>query len=938
MPGLNPHPVDISPQLAAERASHDAFAASRRYGHVPRPLYLDRLTQHALSSGPPLVIHAPSGAGKSALLAYWVESFRAEHPDAFVVEHFIGVGSSDHLSLIRHIMLEIREHFGVLEELPSTPERLESALPAWLWYVDSGDASAGDEATDDDAQNNQGESDRRMILLVDALNQLGGAGGDLYWLPDHISPSVRLVTTTTSQTTLELLAQRGWETMSLPPFTLKERQEMVERFVAERTTSISGEQVQGVASAAGSANPLLLRTKLEEMRMVQGQAKASQTIKDYLGARDLDEMYERVLARLEEEHGAELVGDVTSLLQISRGGLSTSEIAGILAASHEEVERLIERLAFHLLWRDEVITFVHEYISSAVKRRYLGDAEHEREVRLHIAEYFASRPVVHRTAVETAYQLDIAEEYELLKDHLSQIPVMMDLYQGESQFEFLVYWRKLSDRFDIVEAYTSGLAEWRRGEPDPEEVMRVGESLGRVLQIVGRWEMARDLYREELEIAEKLDARGFIARAAGNLGMVHYRRGEYDAAMEYYIRQSGINEELGDLPGISTTLSNMAAVHFSRGEYASAMEKSRRKLQICQQIGDKRGIAMSYGGIGSIHVRLGDQKQGMENLNRQLAISEEIGDRRDIALTLGNIGSVYTNMGDTTNARNCFERQLMIAEEIGDASGISNAIGHLGVLLIRMKEHDAAMDLLERQLVIAEKLGDKREIASTLGSMATVHYDQGRLPEAIDFARQQLAIARDIGDRHAVIQASLTIGEISSDSGELSEALAHYESALEIAREIGSVRYRLGALLGIARVTLRMVQRSFDHLDHTHNSAALERAQSWSSEALAGAIESGEKEMEFEGRLLLASIGVTLKGEGEMPLLESMLEETTDELHRGAIYEEIAFAHYIAGHSEQTRSLAQEALAAYERAEEESQIHEKYRLRINELVAMVEVP
>ncbi|MBC8145989.1 MAG: protein kinase, partial [bacterium] len=112
------HRAQPSP-LERERRAHDAFATSRRRAFVPNPIRLRELNAHVLNDDPTIVVVAPSGSGKSSLLAYWCDQHRRRWPDAFVVEHYVGVGAADHIAVMRHIIGEIKERYERDEPIPA---------------------------------------------------------------------------------------------------------------------------------------------------------------------------------------------------------------------------------------------------------------------------------------------------------------------------------------------------------------------------------------------------------------------------------------------------------------------------------------------------------------------------------------------------------------------------------------------------------------------------------------------------------------------------------------------------------------------------------------------------------------------------------------------------------------------------------------------------
>jgi len=93
-----------------EDFEHDAFAFSRQSVYIKRQADFERLSQHATSDEPPLIIVGESGGGKSALLANWANEYRQAHPDELVFWHFCGSspGSTDPIALLRRIMATLK--------------------------------------------------------------------------------------------------------------------------------------------------------------------------------------------------------------------------------------------------------------------------------------------------------------------------------------------------------------------------------------------------------------------------------------------------------------------------------------------------------------------------------------------------------------------------------------------------------------------------------------------------------------------------------------------------------------------------------------------------------------------------------------------------------------------------------------------------------------
>jgi nephrocystin-3 len=436
-------------ELERERSAHEAFAASRCYAYIPNAEYITILNKHAAGDGAPLVIYAESGSGKSALVAYWAQQYRRRHPDAHVVEHYVGIGAgaTDHIGIMRHVMAEIKERFDRDEELPSTPEEIEKSFANWLGFTDLRCAN----------------SENPFVLILDGLNQLQGKALNLAWLPQHIPSNIRLVVTSTIEQTLVALRERGWQEMGVQPLTIVECEAAIVRYLAENHKSLNVDQVRRIAEDRKSGSPLFLRTLLEEMRLYGSHEHLERRIDYLLKTTGTEDLFQRVLERLEEDHGTRVVREVMRLLWGSRSGLSELELAELTDVSRMRLSTLVLALDYHLVRRDGLLSFFHDYLRRAVEKRYLTEDAQRREVHLELAGYFDRQGASQRTSRELLWQLHTAGENERLAVALSTISHFMALSEGETKYEVLAYWKQLTDAgYDADECYRRSLAERRQ--------------------------------------------------------------------------------------------------------------------------------------------------------------------------------------------------------------------------------------------------------------------------------------------------------------------------------------------------------------------------------------------------------------------------------------------------------------------------------------------
>ncbi|UCD59070.1 MAG: DUF4062 domain-containing protein, partial [Candidatus Hydrogenedentota bacterium] len=171
-------PVPKDP-LDAEAEQMAAFAASRLRWFRGRSQELQQLADFTEADLPQemsrlCVVKGVAGQGKSALLAKFVETL-ADSPH-LRIENFVGATepSADLRSLLDRTIQELDRNgiphpheADAKQDIESLSRRLAARLETY-------------------------EDDRRIVLLIDAANQLNG-GHDLAWLPHKLGSGVRII-------------------------------------------------------------------------------------------------------------------------------------------------------------------------------------------------------------------------------------------------------------------------------------------------------------------------------------------------------------------------------------------------------------------------------------------------------------------------------------------------------------------------------------------------------------------------------------------------------------------------------------------------------------------------------------------------------------------------------------------------------------------------
>ncbi len=801
--------------LELNRRRHSAFARSRTSAYVSIDEHLRTFETWRVQGSKPLVVRGDSGLGKSSLVAFLAAEYRRIHPTALIIEHYVGATneSGSALAVMQHAIEEIRGRFNIDESVPATEEQLTRSFPNWLFRAERLAADAG----------------VNVLLVIDALNQLGPTDRGLAWLPKTMPSGIKVIVSTTPGETEDRLVVRDWEELVLTPIdSIDVRHQIVLRYLGDFHKGLSSARMDRVVNEAKGASPLFLRVVAEELRVHGEHESLDEAIDRYLSADDLPDVFDRVLERLERDYGADLVCNLMSLTWASRAGLSEAAIIDLIGCSRLDLSRLLFAIDYHFVRRDGVLGFFHDYLRRAVEKRYLSDPLQIPRLRSDLARYFEGLPISETTALELLWQYGADDVVttgpsrdERLASTLARTDVLLLLFRDQTRFEMLEWWTLLGRRgFDVEQEYRRSLA----GHVDNNRSAIV-TAAATLLASLTRWDIAGELYAELLELAtsgasledefrghvglgqiaqhrgnyteaiehfdhalqlaiEVGDTTG-IADAIGSRGAVQFLQGLMTESIESHRRQLEIAEEMGDRRRIASAIGSIGIAVAAQGGYAEAMEHFERQLSICDELGDRAGIVTASGNVGNVLYSQGRFTDALEFCRRQLLVSEELGDRRVATYALGNVGYIYYNLGQYGEAMTCYRRQLAISEEIGDRAGIARALSNIGWIHADQGRNDEAIRCYERQLAVSIELGDRDQTSRAIGAMGAVHVAEGRYEEALDCFERQLATCTDMGNRNGMSSAMTNIGIVLFQVGRYGESMKYQQMSTEISNEIG---------------------------------------------------------------------------------------------------------------------------------------------------------
>lgn len=791
---------EVPTELEQRRIGHDAFAYQRRKVYIGRDEYFDTLNSHAQGDGPPLVILGQSGSGKSALLANWAYMYRQQHPDAFIVSHYIGstTDSADYLHILRRIMEEIRDAYapettqehdassiGVDDDrVPTDARKIVEGFPLWLRRA----AARG-----------------RCILILDALNQLDDRDNapDMGWLPAYFPPNVRVILSTLPGRSHDALKNRNWPELVVGPLDKAAQEECIVQYLKQYRKELTPAQRQRIIREPQASNPLYLRTLLEELRVFGIYEDLDRQIDHYLGAPAVESLFTLVLERLEKDYERDrprLVRDLLSLVWASRRGVSETELLALLGTDESPMPRALFSSLYLALEesfasRSGLLTFFHDFLRAAVESRYLGDSHDRQKAHLAIADYFDSKMLDDRKEDELPWQLCQAENWPRLKDCITDMNTFPQMIRHEKQYEVMEYWHAMKDGYDIVEAYNDALEEYERRSPRGNDLAYRLNQTAFFFMSYGRYRAVESLFRKALDIRiEVLGPRHlYTAISYLNLGWLCETMGRYEDALSLYYRSYEIRIGVLGLQNSETVavLYMLAGLYEHKGDYIAAEALYQRTLSAREELlGPKHAAtAGSLHSLSWLYFCTGRYDEALSLCEKALSIRENaLGAEHPAASwSRNNLSLIYRAMGDYDRAVSLIQTALRISERTcgPDHPEVATNLTNYGLVLIDKGDLDGAEPCLRRGLEIREKVfgTEHPDTATSLDNLGWLYEARGDYEDALRFYQGALDIRTRLqGAGHPqTIKTANSVFRIAGklrDQGDIEKACQWYRKVL----------------------------------------------------------------------------------------------------------------------------------------------------------------
>ncbi|KAL7473250.1 hypothetical protein ACHAXS_014029 [Conticribra weissflogii] len=346
------------------------------------------------------------------------------------------------------------------------------------------------------------------------------------------------------------------------------------------------------------------------------------------------------------------------------------------------------------------------------------------------------------------------------------------------------YWEK-GDRVTATELYTEAHSAYQNKLGDSKEVAMVLKSLGDLNKEDEKFDAARHLYMEALEMEQ--DVYGHcLPQTLNAVGILCLEQDDFRAAMEYHRRALQIQKKQSSRGEQSKyemyeTLVRIGNVYYSeRNNLTNIRSKG---------VDYKDFIASGFlGWIANAHDMRGEyskSKQFYEELLQISTTKDTKEAKRETALTLNRLGSLSRELGLYDEAMDYHQRALHLQQSTSSAAKAMTAetCVLMGMTKSKMCEYKRALDLFEDALLVLKSSLGKRHssdsVAITLSQIGAVYFELGDFNKAMttltEAERNQIS---SIGENSRdTLETQAMIGRVLCRLGE-------YDTALKKLRDV----------------------------------------------------------------------------------------------------------------------------------------------------------
>jgi predicted ATPase/class 3 adenylate cyclase len=208
----------------------------------------------------------------------------------------------------------------------------------------------------------------------------------------------------------------------------------------------------------------------------------------------------------------------------------------------------------------------------------------------------------------------------------------------------------------------------------------------------------------------------------------------YGAESRRWLEQATRAASVARGPELPQLLNALGLLQLQQGHVEASRDLIGRALALWREAADRDGEALALNGLGAVHRALGEHERSRELLRESIAAGRQLSDRSREATALTNLALLEIDAGNPTTAIDLLARAEVIDAEQGNAWGVATDRTNRATALLTSERVGEAAAVLRDLAPSVEQYGDPDLALAVLDLVAATAAQAGQHERAVRLA------------------------------------------------------------------------------------------------------------------------------------------------------------------------------------------------------------
>jgi two-component system sensor histidine kinase UhpB len=304
-------------------------------------------------------------------------------------------------------------------------------------------------------------------------------------------------------------------------------------------------------------------------------------------------------------------------------------------------------------------------------------------------------------------------------------------YLGNIDYDRQVWAGSIPNYEKSLEVFGQFRDQW--SEAEINDIISVRGQLGIAYRNIGDLEKAK----RHLKVAEVmlLHQQNFPPQFKyllfQNLGICYLVQEKYDSTLYYFLSNLDMAEQLNNKGYLAETHMNLGSMLYSSGEIENAEKHLEIAMNMYAGSDNQHNLAIIYYKLGLIKQNRGDSLSAVEQFQKMREIGESLQDTDLLVVAYTNLMLMNADIPDYELAGNIFRSQVKVQEGIGKTEHTMHVYRFAGICFLKSGSYQEAIEYFEKSLALAKSLNLVIGMQLAYNNLKNVYIEMGDYEAAL---------------------------------------------------------------------------------------------------------------------------------------------------------------------------------------------------------------